>query len=104
MQELGKYVGSKRLEFIGKDMEKYITSSIDDFIILDSYNFLASPLDTLASTLSNFRFVELPQLYTPFRLSRPYLDKRVYIHTNLRMVWKSLTLPLYLQKKLSLVN
>lgn len=71
MQELGKYGASKRLGCIGKDIDKYIglNFSIDDLKFLDSYYFLSSSLDTLASTLSGFRFVEHP--LTPI----PLVDK-----------------------------
>lgn len=93
MQELGKYGASKRLGCIGKDIYKYITFSIDDLKFLDSYNFLSSSLDTLASTLPGFRFVEHPLL-------RP---KGVYPY-EFRVGVDKLSLTTLPQKKLSIVN
>jgi hypothetical protein len=56
MQHLGKVKGRK-VNCIAKNMEHYISLSIDHLVFLDSYNFLALPLNKLAANLDGFRFV-----------------------------------------------
>ena len=62
VQELGKYVGKKRISVIAKDMEKYMTFSIGKLQFLDSYNFLSASLSSLAKTLTSFKYVDDPLL------------------------------------------
>src|SRR5436190_9120067 len=62
VQELGKYLGSRKINVIAKDTEKYISFSIENIQFLDSYNFLSASISKLAKTLDNFRYVTEPLL------------------------------------------
>jgi len=74
MQHLGKFKEGHRLNCVPKDMEKYISFSIDNLVFLDSYNFLALSLDKLAANLDSFKFVDHPLLQRKGVFPYEYFD------------------------------
>lgn len=79
---LSKYK-MKKIQCIGKNMEKYISFSLGDLRFIDSYQFMSSSLETLISNLAENgleKFNNLRKTFTNDNKARLLLRKNVYCY------------------------